>query len=387
MPWEAVEYLAGQLGIADASCVKRYPERRSTVYEHAAEIQKRFKYRDFTDRKWGREFRGFLYGRAWTHAEGPVALFNHAVTWLRKNRVLLPGVSVLARQVSEARTVAERRLYEAVARAAFRADTLAAANAALIAAQSRIELAQMWGGGLLASVDGLRFVVPVKSINTGPSPKYYGYKRGVTWLNAVNDQVAGIGAMVVRGTPRDSLYTLDTLLNLDGGVKPEMVATDNASYSDMAFGLYKMLGFRFAPRFRDLEDQRFWRADLPDDGETPAAGYGPLEAVACNKVNLKRIATHWPDMLRVAGSLITNQVRAYDLLQMFGREGHPTPLGATFAEYGRIDKTMHLLALVDPVDDTYRRLMNRQLAVQESRHRLASAICHGSRGPDPTGVP
>lgn len=147
----------------------------------------------------------------------------------------------------------------------------------------------------------------------------------------------------------------------------------------MAFGLYKMLGFRFAPRFRDLADQRFWRADLPD-GETPAAGYGPLEAVACNKVNLKRIVTHWPDMLRVAGSLITNHVRAYDLLRMFGREGHPTPLGAAFAEYGRIDKTMHLLALVDPVDDTYRRLMNRQLTVQESRHRLARAICHGGRG-------
>lgn len=65
---------------------------------------------------------------------------------------------------------------------------------------------------------------------------------------------------------------------------------------------------------------------------------------------------------------------------MFGREGHPTPLGAAFAEYGRIDKTMHLLTLVDPVDDTYRRLMNRQLTVQESRHRLARAICHGGRG-------
>lgn len=34
--------------------------------------------------------------------------------------------------------------------------------------------------------------------------------------------------MVVRGTGCDSLYTL---LNVDGGVKPEMVATDNASYS------------------------------------------------------------------------------------------------------------------------------------------------------------
>lgn len=62
-----------------------------------------------------------------------MALFNHAVTWLRKNRVLLPGVSVLARQVSEARTVAERRLYEAVARAASRADpALASALAQLL---------------------------------------------------------------------------------------------------------------------------------------------------------------------------------------------------------------------------------------------------------------
>jgi hypothetical protein len=47
---------------------------------------------------------------------------------------------------------------------------LAAANAALIGTQSLVELAQMWGGGLLASVADLRFVVPVKSINTDPRP-------------------------------------------------------------------------------------------------------------------------------------------------------------------------------------------------------------------------
>lgn len=40
---------------------------------------------------------------------------------------------------------------------------------------------------------------------------------------------------------------------------------------------------------------------------------------------MKQVLTAWPDMLRVAGSLVTNQVRAYDLLRMFGREGHPTP--------------------------------------------------------------
>lgn len=259
-----------------------------------------------------------------------------------------------------------------------RADTIAAANAALITAQAQVPIVAHWGDGLLASVDGLRFVVPVRSISTAPNPKYFGFKRGITWLNAVNDQVFGIGQMVVPGTPRDSLHILDALLNLDGGVKPEMVATDNASYSDMVFGLFKILGYNFSPRFKDLDDQRFWRAEM-DGIET--GGYGPLADLArTNKVNLKKVTTHWEDMLRVAGSLVTNQVRAFDLLRMFGREGRPTPLGQAFAEYGRIAKTLHLLQVVDPVDDTYRRQMGKQLSVQESRHTLARDICHGKRG-------
>lgn len=77
---------------------------------------------------------------------------------------------------------------------------------------------------------------------------------------------------------------------------------------------------------------------------------------------------------------VTNQVRAYDLLRMFGREGHPTPLGQVVAEYGRIAKTLHLLAVVDPVDDAYRRQMHKQRTVQESRHKLARDICHGKKG-------
>ena len=36
--------------------------------------------------------------------------------------------------------------------------------------------------------------------------------------------------------------------------------------------------------------------------------------------------------------------------------------------------------MVDPVDDTYRRQMHKQLTVQESRHKLARDICHGKKG-------
>ncbi|WP_192580527.1 Tn3 family transposase [Micromonospora sp. ALFpr18c] len=258
-----------------------------------------------------------------------------------------------------------------------RADTHAVANARLVDYQARIGITDLWGGGLVASVDGLRFRVPVQTIQVGSSPRFFGYKRGITWLNAVNDRFAGLGAIIVTGTVRDSLYILDTLLNLDAGPKPEMVATDTASYSDIVFGLFRLLGYRFSPRIADVGGTGFWRTDVPGQ---PAGDYGPLSAIARSKVNLDRIVTHWPDMLRVAGSLITNQVRAYDLLRMLARDGHPTPLGQALAEYGRIPKTLHLLAMVDPVDETYRRTVTRQLNIGESRHALARKILHGHRG-------
>ncbi len=130
-PWPVVEHLAAQLGIEDPSVVKRYTERPKTAYEHAWEIRDAYEYHEYEDWEWSRRFRTFLHGRAWTHAEGPKALFNQAVGWLRRNRVLLPGVSVPARQVSEVRTVADKRLHATVAGAARRVD------AALIAALAR----------------------------------------------------------------------------------------------------------------------------------------------------------------------------------------------------------------------------------------------------------
>jgi hypothetical protein len=55
-----------------------------------------------------------------------------------------------------------------------RDDTITAGNAILVSAQSRSELASVWGGGEIASADGMRFVVPVRSVHAGPNPKYFG---------------------------------------------------------------------------------------------------------------------------------------------------------------------------------------------------------------------
>jgi len=55
----------------------------------------------------------------------------------------------------------------------------------------------------------MRFVVPVPSIHARPNRKYFGAKRGVTWLNMLNDQGSGLSGKVVSGTARDSLHMID----------------------------------------------------------------------------------------------------------------------------------------------------------------------------------
>jgi TnpA family transposase len=129
-----------------------------------------------------------------------------------------------------------------------RAENHRAANACLIDAQAGIDLVARWGTGQLASMDGLRFVVPPASVRAIANPRYFGQRgKGVTWLTSVNDQVAGLGGIVVTGNIRDSLHVLDGLLDLEGGTRPELVATDTASYSDQVFGLFALLGYQFVP--------------------------------------------------------------------------------------------------------------------------------------------
>ncbi|MEU1813391.1 DUF4158 domain-containing protein [Micromonospora aurantiaca (nom. illeg.)] len=122
VPWSAVEYMADQLAIEDPSVVKRYTERQQTAYEHSWEIRRAYGYRDFADASVREALEEFMSARAWIHAEGAVALFEQAKAWLRRERVLLPGVSVLARLVSSVREESDQRAHRSLAEAAAGAD-------------------------------------------------------------------------------------------------------------------------------------------------------------------------------------------------------------------------------------------------------------------------
>jgi TnpA family transposase len=252
-----------------------------------------------------------------------------------------------------------------------RAETLVESNACLVNAQKNVPIVQAWGGGEVASADGLRFVVPVKTLNAGPNRKYFSSGRGITYYNFVSDLFAGFHGLVVTGTLRDSLVVLVGLLEQRTGLRPRELMTDTAGYSDIVFGLFWLLGYQFSPRLADTGEARFWRLD-------PKADYGVLDGIARQKVKVHLIENSWDDMLRVAGSLKFGRVSALEIMRVLQKGGKPSTLGKAIGELGRVAKTLYLLHYID--DEDYRRRILIQLNRGEGRHSLARAICHGNKG-------
>ncbi|SSH67491.1 transposase [Klebsiella pneumoniae] len=252
-----------------------------------------------------------------------------------------------------------------------RAETLVSANARLVDFQSTLELAGRWGGGEVASADGMRFVTPVKTVNSGPNRKYFGSGRGITWYNFVSDQYSGFHGIVVPGTLRDSIFVLEGLLEQQTGLNPVEIMTDTAGTSDIIFGLFWLLGYQFSPRLADAGEAVFWRVDK-------SANYGALDELARGCADLSKAEDQWDEMMRTAGSLKLGTIHASELIRSLLKSSRPSGLAQAIMEVGRVNKTLYLLNYID--DEDYRRRILTQLNRGEGRHAVARAICYGQRG-------
>ncbi len=252
-----------------------------------------------------------------------------------------------------------------------RADTITSANARLVEHQRRIPLVAHWGGGQLTSADGMRFVVPVRSIHTAPNPRYFGAGRGITLFNYVADNFLGWANIVITGTKRDSQFLLDRILDNPTTLDPKEIMTDTASASDLVFGLCQLLGFRYSPRLADLPSWRLFRISA-------SADYGVLDPLSRRRINTALIREHWDDICRVAGTLQTKAAVASEVIQALQRGGRPTTLARALAEIGRISRTIAILDYV--TNPAQRRRILVQLNRQETRHQLARDVFHGRRG-------
>lgn len=252
-----------------------------------------------------------------------------------------------------------------------RNETIMAVNAILVSAQNQIPLAKKWGGGDIASADGMRFVVPVRTVHAAPNPKYFKSGRGVTWYNLISNQRTGLNAVTVPGTLRDSLILLGVVLEQQTELQPTRIMTDAGAYSDIVFGLFRLLGLRFSPRLADMGGARFWRID-------PLADYGKLNVLAKSRININLVPPEWDDILRLLASLKLGRVPAEGIMRTLQVADKPTRLAKAIAEIGRIDKTIHMLNYLH--DESFRRQTLVQLNLGEGRHSLGRSVFHGKRG-------
>jgi hypothetical protein len=129
---------------------------------------------------------------------------------------------------------------------------------------------------------------------------------------------------------------VDLLYRRDGGRQPQVLISDTGSYTDMVFGLLRLLGVSYRPELADLPDQKLWRINT-------AADYGMLDATARGRIDPTRVKRHWPDILRLVASVHSGAVSACDVMRMLQHGGNPTQLGHALAHLGRIFKTLHVL--------------------------------------------
>ena len=246
-----------------------------------------------------------------------------------------------------------------------RDETYAAALAELVNAQSRQPFAEHWGHGTTSSSDGQRFRAGGKAESTGHINPKYGAEPGKLFYTHISDQYAPFSSKVVNVGVRESTYVLDGLLHHESDLRIEEHYTDTAGFTDHVFALMHLLGFRFAPRIRDLSDTKLYLLN----GKTK---YRSLAPMIGGSINLKAIRMHWNEILRLATSIKHGTVTASLMLRKLGSYPRQNGLAVALRELGRIERTLFILSWLQSVD--LRRRVHAGLNKGEARNALARAV-------------
>lgn len=81
----------------------------------------------------------------------------------------------------------------------------------------------------------------------------------------ISDQYTLFYTKVIAANARDATHVLDGLLYHESDLRVEEHYTDIAGFTDQVFALCHLLGFRFAPRIRDLADKRLYMSGKERD--------------------------------------------------------------------------------------------------------------------------
>lgn len=253
-----------------------------------------------------------------------------------------------------------------------REETLSKALAALTNFVLRQPLARHWGDGTASSSDGMRVKVAVKAANAERNAAYFGPERGATMYSHTADIRLPFATKVISTNDREALHVIDALLSHETDLQIQEHSVDTNGYTTHVFALCTLFGFRFAPRIRDVLDQRLYTAaPLPEVD-------APFAQLLKGRINARRLRANWDEVLRVAASIRHGAVSAALLMRKLAAYPRQNQIAQALHDVGQLEKTVFILELL--LDPTLRRQLQRRLNNSEAVNSMARVVFAGQRG-------
>ena len=180
-----------------------------------------------------------------------------------------------------------------------------------------------------------------------------------------------IPANIINAGARDATHVLDGLLEHEAELSIEERYTDTSGYTEKVFGLYYLLGYRFAPRMRRSADKKLF---------TFAAinGASPLAKLVSGRIKATVIEENWAEVLRLAASIQQGTVSSSLMLAKLAAYPRQNQLAQALREPGRVERTLFTLAWLESPE--LRRRVGQGLNNGEERNALARAAFFHRRG-------
>ncbi|EFN8956998.1 TPA: Tn3 family transposase, partial [Escherichia coli] len=245
------------------------------------------------------------------------------------------------------------------------------ALAMVVEAQAALPMARFWGMGTSASSDGQFFVATEQGEAMNLVNAKYGNTPGLKAYSHVSDQYAPFATQVIPATASEAPYILDGLLMNDAGRHIREQFTDTGGFTDHVFAACAILGYRFAPRIRDLPSKRLYAFN-------PSAAPAHLRALIGGKVNQAMIERNWPDILRIAATIAAGTVAPSQILRKLASYPRQNELATALREVGRVERTLFMIDWI--LDAELQRRAQIGLNKGEAHHALKRAISFHRRG-------
>lgn len=220
--------------------------------------------------------------------------------------------------------------------------------------------------GIHASIDGQKLETKFNSIIARFSTKYFGFGQGVSAYTLCANWLP-LCTKIIGANEHESHYLFDMLNSNTSDIEISAVSGDMHSINRVNFILLFLFGYRFMPRFTQLDKKSSTNLVSFDDPKL----YEKLLIKPSKKVNVELIIKEWDNILRIMATLGLKKSSQSIIVKKLSSYQSNDTLRALI-ELDKIIMTLYLLDYID--DEGMRKTVHRSLNRGESYHQLRSAI-------------